>query len=102
MHEATLDLHHFRRLNERWLFDGAMTIGEYADDHSFGESDALRITGRALGIYEASETWKYIIGVVYLNRAGYTVVPAVGATYTTDDFKLDLVFPPPHRLAASW
>jgi hypothetical protein len=95
VHEAVLDLHHFRRIDERWLFDGAVTIGEYADDHSFGESEALRVTGRALGIYQANENWKYIVGVVYLNRAGLSVVPAVGATYSTDDFKLDLVFPRP-------
>jgi len=95
VHEAELGLQHFRPLGERWMLNAAVTVGMYADDHSFDSSDAFRVTGRALGIYELSSQWKGILGVVYLNRAGYSVVPAAGLTYDRGDLKLDLVFPRP-------
>ncbi|MEM8865463.1 MAG: DUF6268 family outer membrane beta-barrel protein [Planctomycetota bacterium] len=95
VHDAELGLSHFRKLNDRWMFNGAVTLGVYADDHSFGDSEAFRVTGRALGIRELTSTWKGIIGVVYLNRAGFSVVPAAGLTYDRGDLKIDLVFPRP-------
>lgn len=95
VHEAQVDFHHFRRLNDRWLFDGAVTLGAYGDDDSLGDSEAFRVTGRALGIYQWDERWKAILGVVYLNRAGLGVLPAVGLLYATEDTKIDLVFPRP-------
>lgn len=95
VHEAELGVSHFRKLSDRWLFNGAVTIGVYADDHSFSDSDAVRVTGRALGIYELSNTWKGVVGVVYLNRAGLSVVPAAGLMYDRGDFKVDLIFPRP-------
>lgn len=95
VHEAELGLQHFRKLTDRWLFNGAVTLGVYADDQSFSDDDAFRITGRALGIYELTSCWKGIIGVVYLNRAGYSVVPAAGLMYDRGDLQVDLVFPRP-------
>ena len=102
LHDAEIDFHHFRRLNDRWIFDTAVTVGVYADDSSFGTGDALRVSGRALGIYELSPVWKGIIGVVYLNRAGASVVPAVGLQYDTPDVKYDLVFPRPRAAYRVW
>ena len=95
VHEAELGFQHFRPLGERWLLNAAVTVGMYADDHSFDSSEAFRVTGRALGIYELTSQWKGILGVVYLNRAGYSVVPAAGLTFDRGDLKLDLVFPRP-------
>lgn len=95
VHDAQIDFHHFRKLNCDWLFDGAVTLGVYADDHSFDSSNAFRVTGRALGIRDFHNNWKGVVGVVYLNRAGYTVIPAAGLMYDCGDVKLDLVFPRP-------
>ena len=95
VHEAELGLQHFRKISDRWLFNGAVTVGVYGDEDSLGDGDALRVTGRALGIYEFTQCWKAIVGVVYLNRAGYSVVPAAGLTYDRGDFQVDLVFPRP-------
>lgn len=99
VHDASLDLHHFRRLSDRWLGDVAVTLGQYGDDNRIADSDAFRVTGRALGIYQINPQWKGIVGVVYLNRAGYSVVPAAGLTYDAGDIKVDLVFPRPR---AAW
>ncbi|TWT67601.1 hypothetical protein Pla123a_41570 [Posidoniimonas polymericola] len=98
VHDAQIDFHHFRKLSDNWLFDGAVTLGVYADDYNFDNSDAFRVTGRALGVRDFHNNWKGVVGVVYLNRAGYSVVPAAGLMYDCGDLKLDLVFPRP-RLA---
>lgn len=93
LHEAEVDFHHFRKISPRWLLDGAVTIGAYGDDSRLG--DGVRVSGRGLGIYDHCNGWKSVVGVVYLNRAGYSVLPAVGLTYAMDDLKLDLLFPRP-------
>lgn len=95
VHDAEVDFHHFRQISSRWLLDGAVTLGVYGDDHSLGSGDAFRVSGRGLGIYDFCNGWKGVLGVVYLNRAGYSVIPAAGMTYDAGDFKLDLLFPRP-------
>ncbi len=102
LNDAELKFNHIRRLNDRWVFNGAVTVGWYADDQSFGADDAFRVSGRALGIYEASASSKWIVGVVYLNRAGTAVVPAVGYVYWTDDLKIDIVVPQPKIAWRTW
>jgi hypothetical protein len=99
LHDAAVEFRHFRRLSDRWIFDSAVTVGYYADDHSFDADDAFRVTGRALGVYEATEEWKWVFGVAYLNRAGASVLPIVGLAFDTDTVKYELVFPRPR---AAW
>lgn len=95
VHDIEIGLGHFRKLSDRWLFNGGITLGVYGDDHSLDASDAFRVTGRALGIRELTSTWKGVVGVVYLNRAGLSVVPAAGLTYDDGQTKIDLLFPRP-------
>lgn len=102
LHDAELKFMHIRRIADRWVFNGAVTIGAYADDRSFDAADAVRVSGRALGIYEQSETTKWIVGVVYLNRANLAVVPAIGWMYQTDDLKIDLIVPQPKIAWRTW
>ena len=102
LHDAELKLSHIRRLNDRWVFNGGLTLGTYADDHSFGADDAFRVSGRALGIYQASPAHKWIVGVLYLNRAGASVVPAAGYLYWTDDLRIDVVMPQPKVAWRTW
>lgn len=102
LHDAELKFNHVRRIADQWVFNGAITLGVYADDNSFGADDAFRVSGRALGIYEVSEASKWILGVVYLNRANTAVVPAIGYVYWTDDIKIDVVFPQPKIAWRTW
>jgi len=102
VHDLELQFNHIRRIADQWVFNGAVTIGAYADDHSFDASDAVRVSGRALGIYEATPESKWIVGVVYLNRANLSVIPAVGWMYQTDDLKVDLIFPQPKIAWRTW
>lgn len=93
LHDAQTEFRHFRRVGENWIAEGAIQLGVYADDYSFDADDAFRVNGRALAIYEPSPEWKWILGVAYINAAGYTVLPVAGVAYSTDDFKAELVFP---------
>lgn len=102
LHDAELDFNHLRRIADRWVFNGAVTFGWYADDHSFDSDEAFRVSGRALGIFEASPQSKWLLGVVYLNRAGWSLVPAVGYLYWTDDLKIDVVIPQPKIAWRTW
>ncbi len=99
LHDAAVQFRHFRRLSDRWIFDGAITLGLYADDHNFGAGDAFRVSGRALGIYQSTEEWNWVFGAVYLNRAGATILPVAGLAYRTPCVKYELVFPRPR---AAW
>ena len=102
LHDAELKFNHLRRVSDRWIFNAGITLGTYADDDSFDSSDAFRVSGRALGIYEVDANTRWILGVVYLNRAGASVVPAVGWTFKTDDLAIDVVFPQPRIAWRTW
>ncbi|WP_442485543.1 DUF6268 family outer membrane beta-barrel protein [Aeoliella sp. SH292] len=102
LHDADVNFTHIRRLSDRWVFNGSVTVGAYADDYSFRDADAIRWSGYAFGIYEASEAARWIVGVAYLNRANLTVVPAAGFLYWTDDLKIDVVLPQPRIAWRTW
>lgn len=96
LHDIAVEFHHFRRIAENWIADIAVTPGLYADDHSFDRSDAVRITGRGLAIYESSPFTKWVMGVAYLDGAGWEIVPVGGVVYEpNDDVSYELVFPRP-------
>lgn len=95
VHAATVEFSHFRLLSDRWLVNVAATVGLYADDDSFGEDDALRVTGRGLAIYQWTHQWKTILGIVFLNRGDVSVLPAFGLQYEDLHRKVDLIFPRP-------
>ncbi|MCA9240845.1 MAG: hypothetical protein KDA37_11625 [Planctomycetales bacterium] len=93
LHDAEVDFHHFRKVSPNLLLDAAVTVGAYGDDSRLW--DGVRVSGRGLGIYDHNNGWKSVLGVVYLNRAGYSVLPVAGFTYAMDDLKFDLLFPRP-------
>ncbi len=100
LNDVSIDFHHFRRLGDQWIVDFAVTPGFYADDHSFDSSDAFRINGRALAIFESSPEWKWILGMTYLDGGWSKVVPVAGFDYKpNDDVEYQAVFPTPK---ASW
>ncbi len=102
LHDVELKFNHLRRISDRWILNAAVTLGTYADDHSFSASDAFRVSGRVVGIYEVSPETRWMFGVAYLNRANVSVLPVVGWTHTTDDLKVDLLFPIPQVAWRTW
>ena len=96
VYDAAMEFRHLRRFGSGpWAMDAAVTIGSYSDfevDHK----DAFRVTGRALGVYEGTPGTKWVFGVVYVNRAGISVLPAAGVIHEADpDVKWELIFPRP-------
>jgi hypothetical protein len=96
LNDAAIDFHAFRVFENHWIADVAVQPGLYADDHSFGDSEALRFTGRAVGVYAPTIDLKYALGVTYLDGGWSKVVPVAGVIYKpNDDVEYDLVFPTP-------
>lgn len=96
LHDLVIDFNHFRRVADNWIANIAVAPGYYADDHSFDSSDALRINGRALAIYDPTPEWKGILGFTYVHGGWAKVVPVAGVVYEpNDDVKYELVFPRP-------
>jgi hypothetical protein len=99
LYDSAVEFRHLRRFGGGpWAMDAAVTTGYYSD-YDQGSSDAFRVTGRAIGVYETSPSAKWLFGVVYLNRAGASVLPVVGAILEpTPDTKLEAIFPRPRFL----
>ncbi len=96
LHDLAIDFHVFRVYGNHWIADFAVTPGLYADDHSFDSSDALRINGRALGVYAPTLDWKWVLGATYVHGGWSKIVPIVGVVYEpNDDVEYELVFPRP-------
>lgn len=85
----------FKKLNDRWMARASMTVGVYGDDHSLSDSDALRVSGLAIAIWDYSPAWKWAFGVVYLNREDISVVPAVGVIHDRGAVRYELMLPRP-------
>ncbi|MBX7166615.1 MAG: hypothetical protein K1X74_09740 [Pirellulales bacterium] len=83
-------------INERWTADLAIAPWLYSDFQS-GDSRGLRIQGRGIGIYNWSETTKFLLGVVYLDREDVSLLPAAGFMWNSPDgmTKVELLFPRP-------
>lgn len=100
LYDAAVEFRHLRKFGQGpWAMDVAVTTGYYSD-FEHGDSDAFRVSGRGLAVYESSPAAKWILGVAYLNRAGASVLPVAGVIYEqTDDMRWDLIFPRPR---VSW
>lgn len=96
LNDVQIDFHVFRVFDNHWIADFAVTPGIFADDHSFDSSEALRINGRAVGVYAPTIDLKYALGVTYLDGGWSKIVPVAGIIYTpTDDVEYQLLFPTP-------
>jgi hypothetical protein len=105
LHDAVMDFHIFRVYDNQWIADFAVAPGFYADEHSFDSDEALRVNGRALGIYAPNLEMKWVLGVTYVNGGWAKVVPVAGFVYEpNDDVVYEAVFPRPRvawRLGSS-
>jgi hypothetical protein len=96
LYDSAVEFRHLRKFGGGpFAMDAAATVGYYSDfDQSANQ--AVRVTGRAIGVYESSPTTKWLLGVAYLNRAGATVLPIGGVIYEpSPDMRYELVFPRP-------
>ena len=96
VYDAEVSFRHLRKFGDGpWAMNAAVTLGYYSDFES-SDADALRVTGQALAVYEASPAAKWIFGVVYLNRQDVSIVPAVGVIYRpTPEVIYEAILPRP-------
>ena len=96
LHDVAIDFHVFRVFGNHWIADLAVQPGLYGDTDSLDASEALRFTGRALGIYAPTIDVKYVVGVTYLDGGWAKIVPVAGVYYKpNDDTEYQLIFPTP-------
>ncbi len=93
--DTSLEFRWLRPMGERWTADLAIAPGFYSDFDNT-TSDAIRITGRAVGIYKWTPTTTVALGVVYLDREDVSLLPVVGLIWKPDDtLNVELLFPRP-------
>lgn len=99
LYDAGIEFRHLRKFgNGPWAMDAAVTVGYYSDFEQ-GSGDAVRVSGRGLGVYESSPTTKWLVGVAYLNRAGASVMPVAGVIFEPRaDLRVEGIFPRPRVL----
>jgi hypothetical protein len=99
LYGASVEFRHLRKFaGTPWAMDVATTIGYYSD-FEVDSGDAVRVSGRGLAVYEGTPGTQWILGVVYLNRAGASVLPVAGVIHKPSaDTRWELIFPRP-RLA---
>ncbi len=100
VYDAEVSFRHLRKFGDGpWAMNAAVTLGHYSDFEA-SDADAFRVTGQAFAVYESSPATKWVMGVVYLNRRGLSVIPAVGFIYEPyPDIKFDAIMPRPR---VSW
>jgi hypothetical protein len=99
LYDASVEFRHLRKFGGGpWAMDAAVTVGYYSDFEQ-GSGDALRVSGRGIGVYESSPTTKWLLGVAYVNRAGASVLPVAGVIFEPQpDMRVEAIFPRPRVL----
>jgi hypothetical protein len=96
LHDAYVDFMWLPTFVHRWTMLLSVTPGYYSD-LEVSDSDAFRLTGKGLVIYDwHPQKLQLVGGVLYLGRDNLKILPAGGAIWRpTDDFQFDLIFPKP-------
>jgi hypothetical protein len=95
LHDAYVDFMWLPTFVHRWTMLLSVTPGYYSD-FQVSDSDAFRLTGKGLVIYDANPRLQLVAGVLYLGRDNLGILPVGGAIWRpTDDFAFELIFPKP-------
>ncbi len=84
-----------RPITQFLIADVAVGVGYYSDFETDSD-EAIRITGRGLGIYKWSDTTTVALGVAYLDRDDVAILPVAGIIWApTPEWYFELVVPRP-------
>jgi hypothetical protein len=98
LYDVYLQVRWMTKVSDRWSLTLATTPGYYTDFEG-DNSDALRVTGQALAIWEWRPQSQLIFGVVYLDREDIGFLPAGGLIWNPNEAnRLELIFPRPRFL----
>ena len=95
LHDAYVDFMWLPTFVHRWTALIAVMPGFYSD-FQVSDSDAFRLTGKGIVIFDANPRLQLVGGVLYLGRDNLKLLPVGGAIWRpTDDFAFELIFPKP-------
>lgn len=84
-------------LSERFSYDVASSIGVYSDFEDSAR-EGVRPLGHAVGSLHKSDRWDWVLGVDYVNRDDFKLLPVMGFSWhnpTGLGWSFDIVFPRP-------
>lgn len=84
-------------LGERFSYDLASSIGVYSDFEDSAR-EGVRPLGHAVGSFHRSDLWDWVLGVDYVNRDDFKILPVMGFSWhnqTASPWRFDMVFPRP-------
>jgi hypothetical protein len=95
LYDGGLDVSLYLPLSKRWSFLGMVGPSVFTDGRNTS-SDAFRMTGRAIGFYQWSDTLKVSVGFLYLGRQDIRALPVGGVIWQpSEDLKAEILFPRP-------
>ncbi len=95
LYDTWVDLTWRAKWSPRLRSNIGVAVGVYSDFEAT-DSDAIRITGRALVNYQWDSQLELTFGIVYLDRASISLLPVIGLIWTPSDYwRVELVAPRP-------
>lgn len=95
LHEAYMEIRHIRPIMAGWTIDIAASPGAYGDFQGHN-SHVFRMPGRAVLIYDWSESAKLLLGIAYYDRPDISFLPVAGWIWNySDDFRVEIIMPRP-------
>jgi hypothetical protein len=82
---------------DRFSYDMAFNVGVYSDFEDSAR-DGVRYVGHAVGMAHASDAVDWVLGVDYLDRDDYRILPVCGLSLHPDSsprWQFDAIFPRP-------
>ncbi|MBN1589130.1 MAG: hypothetical protein JW888_06425 [Pirellulales bacterium] len=95
LYDAYLQFRWLHKLSSRWSADLSVTPGLYSDFEQ-NSDEALRISGHFGAMWDWTPTAKIALGVAYLDRQDYRVLPFAGLVWEpSPDLLFELMVPRP-------
>jgi hypothetical protein len=102
LHDAYLEFRWPWKLTEHLLADMVVAPGIYTDFDNTS-SDMLRISGRGVGVWFFSPELQMALGVAYLDRRNFSVLPVAGLIYQPNaSMRWELIAPRPRVAMEFW
>jgi len=84
-------------LRDRFSYDVASSLGVYSDFEDSAK-EGVRPLAHAVGSFHRSQAWDWVIGVDYVNRDDFKLLPVMGFSLHNpagSPWRLDVIFPRP-------
>ncbi len=93
--DAYLDAAWNPHINDRFSGELSLRGGLYSDFRGIDE-DSIRLTGTALAVMQINQVTQLKLGIWYLNRVQYKILPTFGVVWSpNDNVRFDILFPNP-------